>query len=148
MVHNPRALIAVCLAGLAAQGCATSPPRSQDAVARAEASIGQATGVDSGHTEAATLQVARQKLDDARQAQSKGDQKRAERLARQADLEAQLAAARAQATASEKAANETRTGVDALRRESERNVSPGASTGTAAPTAAPAGPVPQPVVTP
>lgn len=133
MVHNPRAMIAVCLAAFAAQGCASNPPHSQDAIARAEASIGQANGVDTNHVEAATLQVARQKLDDAKQAQSKGDRKRAERLARQADLEAQLAASRAQATEAEKAANELRASNATLRRESERNAagasSPG-STGT------------------
>ena len=132
MVHNPRALIAVVLAGLAAQGCASNPPHSQEAVTRAEASIGQANGIDTAHTEAATLQLARQKLDDAKQAQSKGDRKRAERLARQADLEAQLAGSRAQATAAEKAASELRASVETLRRESLRNGNAGAGTSSGA----------------
>jgi hypothetical protein len=120
MVYNPRAVIAVCLAAFATQGCASNPPHDKEALQRAEAGIAQADGADTGHTESATLQVARQKLDEAKQAQSKGDHRQAERLARQAELQAQLASARAQATASEKAATELRAGVEALRQESAR----------------------------
>jgi hypothetical protein len=146
MVHNPRALIAVCLAGLAAQGCSSNPPRPQDAVSRAESSIAQANGIDSGRTESATLQVARQKLDEAKQAQSKGDKRRAERLARQADLEGQLAATRAQATAAEKAAGEVRASIETLRQESARNAA--AASGTSGSTVAPAGAIGTPGTTP
>lgn len=120
MVHNPRAVIAMCLAGVVASGCASDPSRADRALARAEASVSQASVPAVQRSQAASLLVAQRKLEEAKQAHSKHRYDDAERLAQQAELEAQLAGAQARAGDAEKAVAEIDRSLSSLRDESTR----------------------------
>jgi len=83
---------------IVSSGCANDRTLTQatlEYVSRAEASIERAEQAGAQRYSARELNLARQELDDARDAQERDDPVLAERLAIQADLDAQLAAARA-----------------------------------------------------
>lgn len=118
----PNMIIAPLL-GLAA-GCATTPPLSTEALARAEQSVEQADQAGARRFDPGNLDAAKEKLDQARAAAKKGDQKLATQLAEQAELDAELAAARGRSASAKIAADELRASLEALRSESTRPQTP------------------------
>ena len=89
--------------------------RSEVAVQDAQRTIGHA---ESGQVE---LQSAKQHLDAANNAMTKGQEKEAERRAEQAQLHAELAVAKVQSAAARRAADEVLASTETLRGETERN---------------------------
>lgn len=118
----PNMIIAPLL-GLAA-GCATPPPPSTEILARAEQSVEQADQAGARRFDPGNLDSAKEKLDRARTAAKKGDQKLAAQLAEQAELDAELAAARGRSASATLAADELRASLEALRSESTRPQTP------------------------
>lgn len=100
-------------------GCA-STPKPTEAMARAQASYEQADQADARRYDAGNLEAAKDKLAQANAAAEKGDMKKADWLAQQADLDAQLAGARARSAAAEKAAEELRASIATLRNETQQ----------------------------
>lgn len=119
-----QSIVAVGLPLMMLQACAYQRPEEVTAqMARTEATLQQAE--QSGAKEAALpeLQSARDKYADARKSldkDSKQGDDNALKLAKQAEVDAQFASAKAQSTRQEKAAQEVRNGVDALRTETQR----------------------------
>ena len=89
--------------------------RSEVAVQEAQRTIGQA------ETGAVELQKAKQHLDAANNALTKGQQQQAERRAEQAQLHAELAVAKVQSADARRAADEVLASTETLRSETERN---------------------------
>jgi hypothetical protein len=100
-------------------GCA-STPKPTEAMARAQASYEAADQADARRYDAANLESAKDKIAQSKAAAEKGDMKKADWLAQQADLDAQLAASHARAATAEKAAQEVRASTATLRNETER----------------------------
>lgn len=103
--------------------CASNEPRPTEAMTRAENSVNQADQAGARRYDPANLDSAQQKLSQARTAADKGDEAQANRLAQQAELDAELAAAKARSAESRKAAEEVRASTEALRSESQRQSS-------------------------
>jgi hypothetical protein len=106
-------------ASLGAAACASVPPPRAE-VATAEQSLRKAEQADAGHHAALDLRVARDKLEQAREAMQRGDHREARRLAEQANLDAQVAEARARRDRTQRAAAEIREQIEALQIEAER----------------------------
>lgn len=106
-------------AALGATACASVPPPRAE-LATAEQSLRKAEQADAGHHAALDLRVARDKLDQAREAMQRGDHREARRLAEQANLDAQVAEARARRARTQQAAAEIREQIEALQIEAER----------------------------
>lgn len=113
-------LYAVFVAGaLTACGGVSEVTRQQ--VARSETSVQQAQAtVGNSEAGAIELQRARDTLRSAQEALSKEDEKRAQRLASRAELDAELAVAKAQNAAARKAADELLASIQALKQEAAR----------------------------
>jgi predicted metal-dependent hydrolase len=112
-------------------GCAGNSRREdtsayQESFARAEASIDEAEKVGAYEHGSADLNRAREKLNAARKASEKGDEDVAQRLAIEADLDADVAAATARNQEMQGAVTElqesVRTLQDELRRDEQRNL--------------------------
>jgi hypothetical protein len=114
------ATFAVTMIG-ALSACSSVPDLAKERVAQSETSVQQAqqTLGKSEHG-AVELQQARDKLNAAKSALSKGQGKEAERSAAQAHLYAELAVAKSQSADARKAANEVLASLEMLRQETER----------------------------
>lgn len=112
--HHPTVALGLCVALLAA--CASTPPPN-DALAAAEAAIRRADAARVGDLVAPELTNARTKLAGARDAVSRKDMTEAARLAQQARLDADFAAAKANALKARDQANALLQGNEALRQE-------------------------------
>jgi hypothetical protein len=98
------------LACLGFVACATAPVRPGQEIAKAELAIRQAETSGAPSTEsAADLELARDKLERARQAEREEEHARARRLAAEAVVDAQLAEARAEANEAHQALVEIET---------------------------------------
>ena len=108
---------AAALLGFA--GCASAPvPTAQMAVA--EAAVQHANTSSTSDFAPTELQIAVSKLASARQAMTDKDYPRAQRLAAQVEVDAQVAELRAQAARSRKSAAESQDAARVLREELER----------------------------
>ena len=116
-----RYVVGGTLAGVLVVGCATAPPRTTEPLVQARSAIEQAERAGAGELAPEYLDAARAKLARADQdARSSGTLGRADRLAEEAQADAQLAGARARAKKAERAADEVGKGVDALKVETDR----------------------------
>lgn len=121
-VHLP---LATVLAGgliVFAGGCSTNPPADVVAqVTRTETSIAQAEQAGALQGALPELQRAKDKLAAAQQAFGKHDYDVTLRLAQEAQLDAQYAAAKAQTAQAQKAAVDVQQSLDTLRQEASRS---------------------------
>jgi hypothetical protein len=102
-------------------GCGGVSEFTKERVARSETAVVQAQQTLGGSENGAIeLQRARDHLEQAKQAMDKGDEKKAERYAQYAQLDAELAVTKAQSAAARKAANELLASIDMLRQEAQR----------------------------
>jgi hypothetical protein len=107
---------------LALAGCAGQEPQQQtNEFFQAEAAITQAEQSGAQRFASRELNLARQQLDQARAAREDGDLVLAQRLANQAQVDAQLAAARAGNEEMQNAVQELRASLETLREEIRRN---------------------------
>jgi hypothetical protein len=114
----------VLAAGLLA-GCGGISDLTKERVARSETSVQQAQQtVGTSEQGAVELQHAKENLDGARKAMKDGDEKRAERYAQLAELDAQLAVSKSQSASARKAADELLASIKQLRQEAERPTAP------------------------
>ena len=112
------AAVIAMLAILMLAGCATSDsPREQIAVARA--AVDRASGLVAAEAPVEVSQ-AREKLERANAAAARKDYDEARRLAEQAEVDANLAAAKSQSIRSDRALSEVREGIRLLREEIAR----------------------------
>lgn len=103
-------------------GCASNPPENVVAqMTRTETSVEQAEQQGAQQGALKDLQDAKSKLADAREAYNDKDYKLALRLAEQAQLDAQYAAAKAQTAREEQAAADAQKSIETLRREATRS---------------------------
>lgn len=100
-------------------GCAGTQTQPAD-FAQAQASIDQAEQADAQRYASSELNMARQKLEQARDAQQDGEEEEARRLARQAMLDAELAAASAENQETQASVRELQNTLDTLREELRR----------------------------
>ena len=106
---------------VAVAGCASSPDRPFQDLARAEASIEQADQSGAREFGADELDAAKAKLAKARAAADSDDNLEASRYAREAALDAELATAMARNRKAELAVEELNKGIETLRQEIARN---------------------------
>lgn len=121
-VRNAVALaLGVTILG-ALSACSSVSDLAKERVAQSETSVEQARQTV-GKSEQGTmeLQQARDKLDAAKSALTKGQGKEAERAAAQAHLYAELAVAKSQSADARKSANEVLASLEMLRQETERS---------------------------
>jgi hypothetical protein len=109
--------LVVFFGGLA--GCASTPV-SVEKMAVAESAVQRANTSSTSENAAGELQIAVAKLASARQAVNNKDYDRANQLAEQAEVDAQVAELHAQSTRSRKAAQESRDAARVLREEINR----------------------------
>jgi hypothetical protein len=117
------AALAVASLNTVVAGCAGNTALEQqslNSVTRAEASFDRAQQAGAQRYSSRELNLARDKLEGARDAQQREDFERAERLAVEADLDAQLAAATAGNQEMQAAVTELRDSVQTLREEIQR----------------------------
>jgi hypothetical protein len=108
------------LAAAALAGCASSSPRPDEQLARADASVAQADQAGARQYSGTEFDMARDKAKEARRLADKGDNAPARMLAEQSELDAELASATARAKSSQKAAAEVQAGTQTLREETTR----------------------------
>lgn len=112
----PGILIALSLAG-----CGGISDLTRERVARSETVVKQAQQtLGTSESGAIELQRARDALDQAQRAVQEQDNERAQRLAHQAELAAELAIAKAQSASARKAAEELQASIRVLREEANR----------------------------
>lgn len=105
-------------------GCGVTQ-ETKDSVARSETAVTQAQqALGNSENGAMELQSARSRLDDAKHAIEDGDDEQAVRLAHEATLNAELATAKNRSAAVRKVADDTRAGIETLRREAQRPSDP------------------------
>lgn len=114
LIRTSAAVLALTLGG-----CASTPPPSEQ-MAVAEAAVQRATTNSTRDNAASELRVATDKLAGARQAVTNKDYERAQQLAEQAEVDAQVAELHAQSERSRKAAQESQDAARALREEINR----------------------------
>ena len=113
-------LMSAALTALTACGGVSDLTRQQ--VARSETAVKQAqTAIGNSEAGAVELQQAKDLYAQAQQELEKKNETRAQRLAVQAELQAQLATAKAQNATARKAADELLASIQTLRQESERS---------------------------
>jgi hypothetical protein len=105
--------VALCVIG----ACASNAPRPTEAMTRAATSVEQADQAGARRYDPGTLDSAKDKLAQAKVAADKGDSKKANDLAEQAELDAELAAARGRSASAKQAADEVRASIETLRSE-------------------------------
>ncbi|HEX6998150.1 MAG TPA: DUF4398 domain-containing protein [Gammaproteobacteria bacterium] len=115
---------AVMLAAAMAAGCAGNDQLPSPGFTQAQASIDQAEQANAQRYASQELNMAREKLDQAREAQEDGDDELAGRLAMRAQLDAELAAATASNQEMQMAAAELRETIETLRSEVSRGAAP------------------------
>ncbi|HEY8518618.1 MAG TPA: DUF4398 domain-containing protein [Gammaproteobacteria bacterium] len=106
-------------------GCAGNRELPSPGFTQAQASIDQAEQANAQRYASQELNMAREKLDQAREAQEDGDEELAARLAMRAQLDAELAAATASNEEMQMAAAELRQTIETLRGEISRGAAPG-----------------------
>ncbi len=121
-----RNVLAGCAAVLAASGCAGSSERAdagayRDSLVKAEASVDAAEKAGAYESGSADLNRAREKLAAARKASEAGDEEVAQRLAIEADLDADVASATAQNQELQDALSELQQSIRTLQDEVRRN---------------------------
>lgn len=114
------ATLAALFAVASLAGCASGPPRPEEQLARADASVAQAEQAGARQYSGAEFDLARDKAREARRLADKGDNATARVLAEQAELDAELASAQSRAKTTQKAANEVQAGTQTLREETTR----------------------------
>ena len=128
-MKSHRIVLTVALPLLVAQACASYHPSDEVTaqMTRTEVLIQQADRSGVGVDSLPELQAAKDKYARAQASLAKqtddGD-RMALQLARQAELDTQYATARAQSTSESSAAKEVQNGVDALKKEADRNAAP------------------------
>lgn len=111
--------ISLCLVLLAA--CGGISELTKERMARSEAAVRQAEQtVGNSESGAVQLQSAKDSLYQGRTAMERGDGEQAERFARLAQLDAELAIAKSQTASARQAAEEVQASIDALREEARR----------------------------
>ncbi len=115
-------LAALLTATLLAAGCAGAPERPTADMTRASTLIEQAEKQNSREFAAAELEQARAKLGAAQRAADDGREAEANRLAMQAALDAEYAAAKAASNEAVKAAEELDRSIQTLRQEAQLRV--------------------------
>ncbi len=110
---------------VAAAGCAGNQPATSASIEEAEQRIDEAERADAQRYANRELNMAREKLIAAREAQRDGDEERAARLAERAELDAALAIATADNESIQAAVDELRTTLATLESELERQQDPG-----------------------
>lgn len=108
-------VLAALLLGLSA--CSSVPPQPNTAMIKAQSAVAQAQNADTRQYAAMDLNSAVTKLQAATDANAKRDYKRANYLAEEAQVDAQLAMAKAQAAKSEEAATQLRKSNQALQNQ-------------------------------
>lgn len=116
------AIVAALLAAVA--GCAGNQPATSAGIEEAETRIDEAERADAQRYANRELNMAREKLIAAREAQREGDEERAARLAERAELDAALAIATADNESIQEAVDELRTTIATLESELERQQEP------------------------
>jgi hypothetical protein len=114
-------MIVIGAAGCAADSRRASGDPSQETLVRAEASIEAAEKSGGYERGGADLNLAKQKLTAARKASAEGDEDVAQRLAVEAQLDAEVAGATARNQEAQKAVGEVRESVRTLQDELRRN---------------------------
>jgi hypothetical protein len=110
----------MCTAALLMMGCSARRPPTAE-LSTADLAIRQAGERTASEHAPLDLRLAREKLDKARNAVDDDEYDRAERLAEQALVDAQVAEAKTEAAKADEQLAETRKTIDTLRRESERS---------------------------
>ena len=118
---NYRRLVTVTGAALILAACAAAPARPEAEFSRAQTLIQTAEQQGAQEFAAAELESARGKLSQAEIVADKGNGEQATRLAQQAAVDAELAAAKAASAKARKAADELDRSIEALRDESVGN---------------------------
>ena len=116
----PRLLTTVGLCVLAFSACSSRRPPTAK-ISTADLAVRQASEQTASEHAPLDLRLAREKLDKARAAANDDEYDRAERLAEQALVDAQVAEAKTRAAKSSENRNQTRQNIDTLRREAERS---------------------------
>lgn len=121
----PRSLLSCFCVGAATLailgGCGVSQV-TKDTVARADQRVQQAQqALGSSEGGAVELQRARDHLEQAKKAVKDGDETPAQRHAKQAELDVELAVAKAQQASARKAASELQASIQQLKQEAERS---------------------------
>jgi chromosome segregation ATPase len=107
-------------------GCAGNPPADATSIAQAQRTIEEAEGVAAQRYAPRELDMAREKLAAAQEAQEDGDEERATSLAQMAELDADYAAAVAENEEMQEAVQELRDTLATLESELQRGqASPG-----------------------
>ncbi len=114
------ALGVAVLALVSVAGCASGPPRPDEALARAEASVAQAEQAGARTYSGVEFDQSRDKLNNARRLADAGKHAQAAQLAEQAEVDADLAAARSRHATADKAAKEVAAATQTLRDEIKR----------------------------
>ena len=109
------AVLAAVVMGLAVVGCAGAPPRED--LARAETSVESARRAGATADSPVELRRAQEKLDAARAAIKDKEYEKAERLAKEASVDADLAQQKAITARSQKSLAEVRQSINLLRQE-------------------------------
>ena len=111
-------LRSACLtAALVAAGCASAPEPSDTQIIRAETTIENAENTAAPEFAPAELEDAREKLTAAKLSAQEGEDERALRLAKEAELDATVAVAMAEEAEAENALREVQAGIETLRQE-------------------------------
>lgn len=118
MIESKAVGLLLALALLA--GCAGTSSRPIEALAAAQASVELAEQNDAQEHSTAELTRARQKLQTARQLADEGEHERARRLAREASVDARVAAAKAEKEKNVEAAAEVQESLRTLEQELAR----------------------------
>ena len=133
-----RSSIIVLSAGLLAAGCASGPSRETAVdLTRAQTLTNQAEQNGAAQYAGAELQKARDELASAEQLSHSGNQLRAERLATEAGVDAQLASAQSSAAKEQHAAQELNSSLDTLRGAAQTSPAPPLPTAAPAPVSPP-----------
>lgn len=117
-------LVSALFVGTALAGCGSSGPAVapvQPVITAAGRAAAQAEQAGAGTHAPLELRTARQKIQQAEQALAGGDDRRALRLAEEAEVDAELAEATARATTARAAIDEISETIRVLREEIERN---------------------------
>lgn len=121
MRRTKSAAVGVAAASLAVlAGCANNPPATAVSIDEAEERIDEAERAEAQRYATRELNMAREKLVAAREAQEEGDEERAARLASHAELDATLAIATADNESIQAAVDELRETLATLESEIER----------------------------
>jgi hypothetical protein len=114
------AAAAMVAAGVFLSGCATTSPPPTSQMAEAITSLKQAEDVGAAEYAGIEYRRAQTKLDEAQAALAKKRHKEARRLAEQASVDAELAAAKARSAKTQQAVNELRESIRTLQAEISR----------------------------